>query len=98
MMRKLTHEEIVDRQKRRMQEERLPFVVAVNDVRSLHNVGSIFRTSDAAGVQKIWLCGITGYPPHPQITKTALGAEGQVDWEYRREIVPLLGEPKPKDY
>ena len=52
------------------------------DIRSLHNVGSIFRTADGAGVQKLYLCGETGYPPRDEIAKTALGAEDTVPWEY----------------
>lgn len=56
--------------------------VLLNNIRSLHNVGSIFRTSDGAGVKKIFLCGQTGYPPRPEIAKTALGAEEIVEWEY----------------
>lgn len=56
--------------------------VLLNNIRSLHNVGSIFRTSDGAGVKKLFLCGQTGYPPRPDITKTAIGAEEVVPWEY----------------
>jgi len=97
-MRKLTHQEIVARQKVRVHEGRLPFTVVLNDIRSLHNVGSIFRTADAVGVEKIWLCGITGAPPHPQIAKTALGAETQVAWEYRKDILPLLADLKRQGY
>lgn len=56
--------------------------VLLNNIRSLHNVGSIFRTSDGAGVKKIFLTGQTGYPPREEISKTALGAEECVPWEY----------------
>lgn len=56
--------------------------VLLNNIRSLHNVGAIFRTSDGAGVKKIFLCGQTGFPPRPDITKTAIGAEEVVPWEY----------------
>jgi len=56
--------------------------VLLNNIRSLHNVGSIFRTSDGAGVKKLFLCGQTGYPPREEITKTAIGAEEVVPWEY----------------
>ncbi len=56
--------------------------VLLDNVRSLYNVGSIFRTSDAAGVEKIYLCGITGKPPRAEIHKAALGAEKSVPWEY----------------
>lgn len=54
----------------------------LNNVRSLHNVGSIFRTADGAGVKKLYLCGQTGYPPRPDISKTAIGAEEVLPWEY----------------
>jgi tRNA G18 (ribose-2'-O)-methylase SpoU len=54
----------------------------LDNVRSLWNVGSIFRSSDAAGVRKLFLCGMTGRPPRPEIAKTALGAEETVPWEY----------------
>lgn len=56
--------------------------VLLNNIRSLHNVGSIFRTADAAGVSKIFLCGQTGHPPRTEITKTAIGAEEVVPWQY----------------
>lgn len=97
-MRKLTHEEVVDRQKEKCNDPRLPFVVVLNNIRSLYNVGSIFRTADGAGVEKIWICGITGHPPNNQITKTALGAEEHVAWEYREDISSLLEELKAKNY
>lgn len=97
-MRKLTHEEIVDRQKEKLKEDRLPFTVILNNIRSLYNVGSIFRTADGAGVEKIWLCGITGHPPNNQITKTAIGAETQVPWEHSKEVVPILHEYKRRNY
>ena len=59
-----------------------PIYGLLDNVRSLWNVGSIFRTSDAAGVRKLFLCGMTGHPPRPEITKTALGAEKTVPWEF----------------
>ncbi len=62
--------------------DRLPLCVLLDDVRSLYNVGAFFRTADAAGVEKLYLCGITGHPPQPAITKTALGAEESVPWEH----------------
>ncbi len=61
--------------------EKMPLVVVLDDVRSMYNVGSVFRTSDAFRVEKILLCGITATPPHPEIHKTALGAEDSVVWE-----------------
>jgi tRNA G18 (ribose-2'-O)-methylase SpoU len=70
--------------------ERLPFVVIVDNVRSLWNVGAIFRTADACGVRKLVLSGITGCPPRPEITKTALGAEETVAWDYRADPLRAL--------
>ncbi len=97
-MRKLSHTEVVDRQSIRKGQPRLPFSVILNNVRSLYNVGSVFRTADGAGVEKVWLCGITGHPPNHQISKTALGAEEEVSWEYRKEACPLIKELKDKGY
>ena len=93
-MRKLTHEEIVARQKERMVQPKLPFQVVLNNIRSLYNVGSIFRTADGVGLQKIWICGITGYPPQSQISKTALGAEKTVLWEYRKDPIVVIKKLK----
>lgn len=81
-MRKLSHPELVQRQKGNGDSGKLPFSILLNNVRSLYNVGSIFRTADGAGVEKILLCGITGIPPDSKITKTALGAEKAVPWEF----------------
>ncbi len=98
MIRKLTHKEVVDRQQEKVKEGRLPFCVVLNNIRSLHNVGSIFRTADGVGVRKIWLCGITGYPPNHQITKTALDAEQRVPWEYARDVVQTVAQLKEQNY
>lgn len=62
--------------------EKMPLVVVLDNVRSLHNVGAVFRTSDAFLVESIYLCGITSTPPNAEIHKTALGAEFSVDWKY----------------
>lgn len=62
--------------------KKLPLVVVLDNVRSLHNVGSVFRTSDAYLVQSVFLCGITSTPPSAEIHKTALGAEDSVEWHY----------------
>jgi 23S rRNA (guanosine2251-2'-O)-methyltransferase len=69
---------------------RLPVDLMLENVRSLYNVGSFFRTADAAGAAKLWLCGITGCPPAPAITKTALGADKTTPWEFRTEAVSAL--------
>lgn len=97
-MRKLTHQEIVSRQVKRQKDARLPFCVVLNNIRSLHNVGSIFRTADGVGIEKIWLCGITGFPPQGEIAKTALGAQDHVPWEYRKDVLSLLKELKKEGY
>jgi len=98
MMRKLSHEEIVARQAGNQGQPCLPVTVVLNNVRSLYNVGSIFRTADGAGVEKIWLCGITGAPPQDQIGKTALGAEQRVPWEYSRDVVPVINGLRRQGY
>lgn len=75
--------------------EKLPVVVVLDNVRSMNNVGSIFRTCDTFRVKAIFLCGITPLPPHPDIHKTALGAEESVDWYYYKtteEAVNVLRE------
>ncbi len=68
----------------------LPFTVLLDNVRSLWNVGSMFRTADACGVERVVLCGITGCPPRPEIAKTALGAEEMVAWEYHANAARAL--------
>ncbi len=67
-----------------------PYVIVLDDVRSLNNVGSAFRTSDAFNASKIYLCGITGTPPHRDIEKTALGATETVKWEHKPDILDLI--------
>ncbi len=64
--------------------------IVLDNIRSRENVGSIFRTADAAGVKKIYLCGITPCPPHPKIEKASLGAETYVPWEYYKDAWRLL--------
>jgi len=68
------------------------FYVVCDNIRSLENIGSIFRTADAIGVTKIFLCGISGRPPHQKISKTALGAEKTVPWEYHKQTWRLVGK------
>ena len=93
-MRKLTHQEILDLRKNNSTRERSPISMCLNDVRSLYNVGAIFRIADGIRAEKVYLCGITGKPPHRSITKAALGAEASVPWEYRKDAVYLLQEIK----
>ncbi|MBP6460707.1 MAG: RNA methyltransferase, partial [Crocinitomicaceae bacterium] len=71
-----------------------PIIVILNDIRSLNNIGSFFRTSDAFNVEKIYLCGITATPPHREIQKTALGATETVSWEHKTSILDLVNELK----
>ena len=97
-MRKLTHQEIVQRQEKKSQATRLPLTVVLNNIRSLFNVGSIFRTADGAGVEKIYLCGYTGFPPQSQISKTALGAEQRVPWEHEKDVVKVIARLKQEGY
>lgn len=70
--------------------EKIPVTVILDNIRSLHNVGSVFRTSDAFRIEKIYLCGLTSIPPHPEIHKTALGAEYSVEWEYSENIIATI--------
>lgn len=77
---------------------KLPLVVVLDEVRSLHNVGSVFRTSDAFRVESIYLCGITATPPHPEIHKTALGAEDSVSWIYYKDTCDAVNQLKAEGY
>ncbi|PIU45034.1 MAG: RNA methyltransferase [Ignavibacteriales bacterium CG07_land_8_20_14_0_80_59_12] len=92
-MRKLTYDEIRSRRlttEQMKSAERLPIIAVVDSVRSLYNVGSIFRTSDGARVERLILTGFTPHPPRPEIEKTALGATQTVPWEYSRDPVPPI--------
>jgi 23S rRNA (guanosine2251-2'-O)-methyltransferase len=71
-----------------------PIIVILNDIRSLNNIGSFFRTADAFNIEKIYLCGITATPPHREIQKTALGATETIHWEHRDSILALVNELK----
>jgi tRNA G18 (ribose-2'-O)-methylase SpoU len=73
-------------------QEKNPICIVLDNVRSLHNVGSAFRTSDAFSVSKIYLCGITGTPPNREINKTALGATESVAWEYIEETTSITSK------
>ncbi len=78
--------------------EKIPLVVVLDNVRSLHNVGSVFRTSDAFLVEKVCLCGITACPPHAEIHKTALGAENTVEWVYFEDTCEAVKQLKSEGY
>lgn len=93
-MKKLTHQEILLERRKNKSLPRNPIVILLNDVRSLHNIGSIFRTADGIRAAKIYLCGISGKPPERSITKTALGAEQIVPWEYRKSALETAKELK----
>ncbi len=97
-MKKLTHKQIVEQQAGNSLDSKLPFTVILNNIRSLYNVGSIFRTADGAGIEKIWLCGITGNPPNNQISKTALGAEDSVEWEHCWNVLSVIRALKEQGY
>ena len=78
--------------------EKLPLTVVLDNVRSLNNIGSVFRTSDAFRVEHIALCGITATPPHREIHKTALGAEESVAWSYHEDTAECVRVLKDKGY
>ncbi|CAI9429054.1 TrmH family tRNA/rRNA methyltransferase [Candidatus Ornithobacterium hominis] len=78
--------------------EKLPIVVILDDIRSMHNVGSVFRTSDAFLIEKIVLCGITATPPHKEIRKTAIGATESVEWEYVPTVVEAIQKLQQENY
>ena len=80
------------------QSEKLPLTVVLDNVRSLNNIGSVFRTSDAFRVEHIALCGITATPPHREIHKTALGAEESVAWSYHEDTAECVRALKEQGY
>ena len=80
------------------EEKKTPLVVVLDNVRSLHNVGSVFRTADAFLVEAVYLCGITSTPPHAEIHKTALGAENTVNWKYYEDTHFAVDELKAQGY
>lgn len=77
--------------------EKTPIIVILDNIRSLNNIGSVFRTADAFLIQKIYLCGITARPPHKDIQKTALGATETVSWEYVEDTLELIEKLKSED-
>lgn len=76
----------------------LPVIALLDNVRSLYNVGAFFRTADAAGLESLFLCGITGRPPHRSISKTALGAEASVRWECAADACPVVERLRAERY
>lgn len=98
-MKKLTMEELnrVSTEEFKAQ-EKLPVVVVLDNVRSMYNVGSIFRTCDGFAVEALYLCGITACPPHKEIAKTALGATESVSWRHFGQTVEAVEELKSLGY
>ena len=90
-MQRLTVEEF-------QQAEKLPLIVVLDDVRSMYNVGSVFRTSDTFRVEAVYLCGISCTPPATEIHKTALGAEDSVNWRYFKTALEAVDELKKQGY
>ena len=99
-MRKLENKELERKSVTAFKEAtKTPIIIILDDIRSLHNIGSVFRTADAFLIEKIYLCGITAIPPNKEIHKTALGATETVTWEYHKAIelcdgsieIPQLG-------
>ncbi|MDR2039769.1 MAG: RNA methyltransferase [Bacteroidales bacterium] len=80
------------------QSDKIPVIVVLDNVRSLHNIGSVFRTSDAFLIESIYLCGISSTPPHKEIHKTALGAENTVDWQYFNQTIQAIESLKNNGY
>ena len=78
--------------------KKTPFVIVLDNVRSAHNVGSIFRISDAFLIEKIYMCGVTSKPPHKDIRKTALGASESVEWEHHNNSTDCIQQLKKKGY
>jgi tRNA G18 (ribose-2'-O)-methylase SpoU len=74
-----------------------PLIIILDDIRSLHNIGSVFRTADAFLIEKIYLCGITAIPPNKEIHKTALGATETVAWEYQKDILNVINKLKSEN-
>lgn len=80
------------------QAEKIPVVIVLDNIRSQNNVGSVFRTSDAFRVEKIYLCGITSTPENREVHKTALGAEEAVEWEYAKDTLAVVEQLKAQGY
>ncbi|OMP31411.1 RNA methyltransferase [Mangrovimonas sp. DI 80] len=77
--------------------EKTPLIIVLDNIRSLNNIGSVFRTSDAFLVEKIYLCGITATPPHKDIHKTALGSTDTVTWEYAKDTMEVMEKLQAKN-
>lgn len=94
-MRKLENKELERKSVTDFKEaKKTPIIIILDDIRSLHNIGSVFRTADAFLIEKIYLCGITAIPPNKEIHKTALGATETVTWEYQKEVTDVIDKLK----
>ena len=90
-MRKLANSELERKNPEEFKQAgKTPLIIILDDIRSLHNIGSVFRTADAFLIEKIYLCGITATPPNKEIHKTALGATDTVEWEYHKEVLEVI--------
>ena len=78
--------------------KKTPLVIVLDNVRSLHNVGSVFRSCDAFAIETLYLCGYTGTPPNKEINKTALGATESVNWKHENDIINVLAQLKQEGY
>lgn len=97
-MRKLENSELERKSIAAFKEaEKTPIIIILDDIRSLNNIGSVFRTADAFLVEKIYLCGITAIPPNKEIHKTALGATETVSWEYHNDVLEVISNLKKEN-
>lgn len=98
-MKKLSMEELNRLSKEEFKSaDKKKIIVILDNIRSMHNVGSVFRTSDAFAIEKIMLCGITAQPPHREIEKAALGATESVDWEHHPHTIEIVNKLKAEGY
>ena len=101
MLKKLSNEEIKGKRpsiEDVKEAERFPITVIAENIRSLYNVGSMFRTSDGSLIEKLWLCGYTGFPPRKEIDKTALGSVETVPWEHSEDTISVIKRLKSSGY
>ena len=98
-MRKLKLQELGRINNQEFQElEKTPVVLVLDNIRSAMNVGSFFRTADGFAIEKIYICGISATPPHKEISKTAIGAEESLEWEYKKDIKECIRELKKQRF
>ena len=95
---KKTTRQILESNRERNSPLRSEFILCAHNIRSMYNVGSLFRSADAFDIHELWLSGITPNPPRPEISKTALGAEETVTWRYIEELDKSIGELKSQGF